>query len=87
MTKEARYEKLKNIVKVYLPQDVATSDITLQSNFLKELNINSANLVDIILDVEDAFDIRLENEDMNKMETVADAIEIVDKKLATKDLS
>ncbi|MEP2239762.1 MAG: acyl carrier protein, partial [Maribacter sp.] len=38
--------------------------------------------VDIVLDVEDAFDIRLENEDMEKMQTVDDAMAIIDAKLA-----
>ena len=51
---------------------------------MNDLNINSANLVDIVLDVEDAFDIRLENEDMEKMQTVNDAVAIIDAKLNTK---
>ncbi|MCF8714404.1 acyl carrier protein [Joostella atrarenae] len=78
------YEKLKDIVKVYLPEDVSVNDITAESNFTKELNINSANLVDIVLDVEDTFDIMLENDDMNNMETVNDALLIIDKKLKEK---
>jgi acyl carrier protein len=49
---------------------------------LNELNINSAHLVDIVLDVEDAFDIRLENEDMDQMQTVKDALAIIERKLA-----
>ena len=51
---------------------------------MNDLNINSANLVDIVLDVEDAFDIRLENEDMENMQTVNDAVAIIDAKLNTK---
>lgn len=82
MQEEEKYQKLKDIVKVYLPEDVSVSEIQLSSNFITELNINSANLVDIILDVEDAFDIRLENDDMNQMQTVRDAIDIIDSKLA-----
>lgn len=54
----------------------------MESNFVEELNINSANLVDIVLDVEDAFDIMLENEDMDGMQTVADALTIIDRKIA-----
>ena len=81
MTKEEKYEKLKEIIKIYLPEDVSVDDITEQSNFINELNINSANLVDIVLDVEDAFDIQLENEDMDTMATVEDALQIIDAKL------
>lgn len=81
---QEHYNKLKEIIKIYLPEDVSVEDISPESDFLNELNINSANLVDIVLDVEDAFDIRLENEDMDQMVTVKDALEIIDKKLAEK---
>ncbi len=83
MQKEEKYQKLKNIIKVYLPEDVAFSDISEDSHLMNDLNINSANLVDIVLDVEDAFDIRLENEDMENMQTVNDAVAIIDTKLNT----
>ena len=84
MQKEEKYQKLKNIIKVYLPEDVSFSDISEDSHLMNDLNINSANLVDIVLDVEDAFDIRLENEDMENMQTVNDAVAIIDAKLNTK---
>ena len=48
-----------------------------------DLKINSANLVDIILDIEDEFDIRLENEDMEKMLDVKSAMTIVNSKLGS----
>ncbi|WP_299173379.1 phosphopantetheine-binding protein [uncultured Allomuricauda sp.] len=81
---QENYQKLKEIVQTYLPDDVSADSITIQSNFTQELNINSANLVDIVLDVEDAFDIMLENEDMDGMQTVKDALEIIDKKITDK---
>lgn len=84
MTKEERYTKLKDIIKIYLPDDVAITAVKEDSNFISELNINSANLVDIVLDVEDAFDIRLENEDMDQMQTVANALAIIERKLSEK---
>lgn len=81
---EERYQKLKEIVQTYLPDDVSAEAIQLESNFTQELNINSANLVDIVLDVEDAFDIMLENEDMDGMQTVKDALQIIDHKITAK---
>ncbi len=79
-----KYQKLKEIIALYLPEDVSVNDITEESHFINELNINSANLVDIILDVEDAFDIMLENEDMDQMQTVKSAVEIIETKLSNK---
>lgn len=82
MLEEEKYQKLQNIIKIYLPEDVSLDDVSQDSHFMNDLNINSANLVDIVLDVEDAFDIRLENEDMDQMLTVRDAMAIIDKKMA-----
>ena len=84
LTEEEKYKKLKSIVAMYLPDDVSVDAIQMESNFTTELNINSANLVDIVLDVEDTFDIMLENEDMDGMLTVKDALQIIDKKIAEK---
>jgi acyl carrier protein len=47
------------------------------------LNINSANLVDIILDVEDAFQIHIDNESMEKMMNVKATL-IIETKLSEK---
>lgn len=80
MTQEERYEKLKDIIKPYLPEDVLPDSISRESHFINELNINSAHLVDIVLDVEDAFNIIFANEDMDQMQTVEDALAIIDKK-------
>lgn len=84
LTEEEKYKKLKSIVAMYLPDDINADAIQMESNFTTELNINSANLVDIVLDVEDVFDIILENEDMDGMLTVKDALQIIDEKLADK---
>lgn len=81
MHQTERYQKLKDIISIYLPEDVSMADIGPNSHMVKELNINSANLVDIVLDVEDAFDIVLENEDMEKMQTVQNALDVIASKL------
>ncbi len=81
MNQGERYDQLKKIIKIYLPEDVSVEDISMESHFINELNINSANLVDIVLDVEDAFGITMENEDMDKMTTVKDALGIIGAKL------
>ena len=84
MKNEKRFEELLTIIKPYLPEDVDYNKVTPTSHFVEELNINSAHLVDIVLDVEDKFDIILENEDMDQMQTVNQAIELIEKKLALK---
>ncbi|MCC4212694.1 acyl carrier protein [Leeuwenhoekiella parthenopeia] len=78
------YSKLKDIIKPYLPEDVNPESIEPQSHLVNDLNINSTHLVDIVLDVEDAFDITIEDDELNKMDTVAASIALIDEKLATR---
>ena len=84
MKEESRYDELLTIIRPYLPEDVEADQVTPSSHFVEELNINSANLVDIVLDVEDKYDIILENEDMDQMQTVDKAIDLIEKKLASR---
>jgi len=80
MEKTALIEQLKVIIKPYIQDEDAFKNLSETTDFVKDLKINSANLVDIILDIEDAFDIRLENEDMEQMLNVKAAIDIVQSK-------
>ncbi len=81
MTSEEILNQLVPIISLYLPEDVSAEAITKESNLTAELNINSAHLVDIVLDVEDEFDVAFANADMEQLQTVNDAIEIIQKKI------
>ena len=73
--------KLKTITAPYVQDEEAFKSLSEDTDFVKDLKINSANLVDIILDIEDEFDIRLENEDMEQMLDVKSAMRIITSKL------
>ncbi len=77
-------EKLKVIVKPYVKNEEGFKNMTEESDFLNDLKINSANLVDVILDIETEFDIIIDNESMEKMLNVKAAIEIITTKLGEK---
>ena len=81
MTNDDLIAKLKTIVAPYIQDEEAFKNLSEDTDFVSDLKINSANLVDIILDIEDEFDIRLENEDMEKMLDVKSAMAIVNSKL------
>lgn len=83
MEKEELITKLKAIISPYVQDEDAFKSLSEETDFVRDLKINSANLVDIILDIEDEFDIRLENEDMEKMLDVKAAMAIVNEKLAS----
>ncbi len=85
MTKEEIIAKLKVIVKPYIQDEKAFEDLTEETDFVKDLKINSANLVDVILDVEDQFDIILDNDSMEELLSVKAAIAVIERKLAAKE--
>jgi acyl carrier protein len=84
MNNEELIDKLKTIVKPYVKNEEGFKSMNENTDFLNDLKINSANLVDVILDVENEFDIIIDNESMEKMLNVKAAIEIITTKLSEK---
>ena len=84
MTNSEIIEKLKLIVKPFVQDQNAFENLTESTDFLTDLKINSANLVDIVLDIEDAFGIEIDNQSMEKMLNIQAALDIIEAKLAQK---
>ncbi len=84
MNKQEIIAHLKEIVKPYIQDQTAFESLTEDTDFINDLKINSANLVDVILDIEEKFDILIDNESMEKMADVKTAIEIIEMQLAEK---
>ena len=84
MTNEELIASLKEIVKPYVKDPEGFKNLNEDSDFLEDLKINSANLVDVILDIETAFDIIIDNESMEKMLNVKAALDIITQKLGEK---
>jgi acyl carrier protein len=68
MNKEELISKLKLIIKPYTTNTEAYDNLT----------------VDIVLDIEEAFDVVIDNTDMERMLDVKTAVEIIETKLAAK---
>lgn len=84
MNKEELITKLKLIIKPYTTNSEAYDNLNENTDFIKDLNINSANLVDIVLDIEENFDVVIDNTDMERMLNVKAAVEIIETKLSEK---
>jgi len=82
MTSDEIYSKLEPIIRTYLPEDVHPIEIQPNSDLTRELNINSAHMVDIILDIEDVFDIEFKNEDMENIRSLNDTISLIKLKIS-----
>ena len=84
MEKEEAIQKLKDIVKPYVKEANLLESINEDTDFINDLNINSANLVDVVLDVEEVFDIEIDADSMEKMRDVKSALAVIEAKLAQK---
>ena len=84
MNKQETIEKLKSIVKPYIKNQEAFDNLTETTDFITDLQINSANLVDVILDIEEEFNIVIDNQSMERMLDIKSALEIIETKLVEK---
>ncbi len=84
MNKTELIDSLKEIIKPYIQDEAAFQNLTEDTKFIDDLKINSANLVDIVLDVEDKFDIHIEDDAMENMLTVKGAMDIITDKIGAK---
>ncbi|MBP6758691.1 MAG: acyl carrier protein [Flavobacterium sp.] len=62
----------------------AFDNLNENTDFINDLKINSANLVDLILDIEEEYEIIIDNQSMERMLDVKSALEIIETKLSEK---
>ena len=77
-------DDLKEIVKPYIQNQEAFNNINEETDFINDLKINSANLVDVVLDIEDKYDITIDNESMETMLNVKSSLAVIQSKIAHK---
>lgn len=82
MSREEILEKLRTIIKPYVSDESLYANLTEESDLINDLKINSAHVVDIVLDIETEFDIVVDDESINKMTTISSSIDVVEKLMA-----
>lgn len=85
MNRDTILEKLKEIIKPYSQNQEALANISEKTDFIKDLQVNSANLVDVFLDAEEEFGIELDNASLEKIQNVYDVIDVISLKLDQKN--
>lgn len=71
-------EKVIGIVSDQL--DTPKEDITRESSFVDDLKADSLDIVELVMALEDEFDIKIPDEDYDKIKTVGDVISYVEAK-------
>ena len=74
------FEKLKKIIVEVL--NVDENEITMDTTFIDDLGADSLDVFQIIMGLEEEFDIEIANEDAEKIVTVGDAVEQIKNALA-----
>ena len=82
MTRQEIFAKVIDIVRPFAKDKDALDTAKDETNILDDLMVNSARLVDVILEFEDEFDIEVEDEDADSVNTIGDAVNLIEAKLA-----
>ena len=72
------FEKLQEIIAEVLnvdPEEITMDTITADTTFVDDLGADSLDVFQIIMGIEEEFDIEISNEDAEKIVTVGDAVE------------
>ncbi|ERM92437.1 MAG: Acyl carrier protein [Caldanaerobacter subterraneus] len=67
------FEKVRNIIAEQLGID--PEEITMESSFIDDLGADSLDIVELIMALEEEFDIEIPDEDAEKIKTVGDVVE------------
>lgn len=75
MSSEEIFEKVKKIIVDQL--GVPEANITLSSSFIDDLGADSLDTVELIMAIEEEFDIEIPDEDAEKVVTVQDVVDYI----------
>ena len=76
----AIYRKLRTLVAETV--GVEESEVVPEASFEDDLNVDHQELVDLMVAIEEEFDVRISEADMASLTTVGDAVEYLEDKLA-----
>lgn len=75
MTEESIREKVIEIVSEQM--SVPRSEITLETSFVSDLNADSLDTVEMVMEFEDHFELSIPDEEAEKIKTVGDAVRFI----------
>ena len=74
-TEESVEEQVKEIIVKQM--GVNKDQVTPETSFINDLGADSLDTVELVMELEDAFDVSIPDEDAEKMQTVGDAINYI----------
>jgi acyl carrier protein len=77
---ETLFAEIKEIIRKYAFDKKLVDDAKESSRIIADLKINSARVVDIVLDIEEKYDIEIDDKSINKIITIQDAMNVISQK-------
>jgi len=81
MNQQEIFERVVKVLTPFVKNQDALATVSLDTHILDELKVNSARLVDVVLDFEDIFDIEIADDDADEVETVGSAVSLIQAKI------
>ena len=81
MDRKEILNELKKVLVPYTEDKAMLEGLTEQTDLIKDLKINSANLVDIIIDAESQYNIEIDFDAAEKMYNVGNCIDVIAEKM------
>jgi acyl carrier protein len=75
------FERVVKILTPWVKNEAALGSVAMETSILDDLKVNSARLVDVVIAFEDEFGIEIEDEDVDSVNTVGDAVALISSKL------
>ncbi|MDO5734573.1 MAG: acyl carrier protein [Eubacteriales bacterium] len=75
MSQEQIFQKIRQMLSEELGVD--EDRIQMDSNFIDDLNADSLDIVDMIVEMEHEFDLSIPDEEAERIKTVGDAVEFI----------
>jgi acyl carrier protein len=70
-------DDLRKILSPYVPDKSVLTNLNENTNLITDLKINSAHVIDVILDAETHYGIEIDNDSIEKMVTVGGCIKVI----------
>ena len=70
------FDKIKSIIVEQLDADEA--DVTMEANIQDDLGADSLDVVDLVMSIEENFDIEIPDEDVENIKTVGDIVKYIE---------
>jgi acyl carrier protein len=77
MDKQQIFNDVVGIIKDYVKDESKLENVSMETSILDDLKVNSARLVDIIIQFEDTFDIEIDDDDADNIRSIGDAVNYI----------